>query len=209
LNRPVLEDKKRNKKIDESRILAAIQETLNGNNNAFSIIVQKYTPILYSLLYKMIGYSDETEDVVQEIFLKVYASLHKFKFPGRFLPWIYTIALNYTRTYIKKRNKRRKINFLYLDKNDKGEIRDIKQHDPGEILLHKEAERYAIKALSRLKPVYREVFLLRSMEGLSVKEVSSILKIPEGTVKTHLHRAKKNLIKILSDRDFMKPSEEK
>ena len=205
MNKPVSTYENRKEKEDESRIFIAINETLNGNNNSFSIIVEKYTPILYSLTYKMIGYTDEVEDIVQEIFLKVYASLHRFKLSSRFLPWIYTIAINHMRTYAKKRNKRKKINFLYLDKNDTGEIHDIKQIDPEEIFLLKEAEECAIRALSLLKAEYREVFLLRSLEGLSVKEVSSILKIPQGTVKTHLHRAKKMLIKILSDNDFLKP----
>ncbi|MBN2440472.1 MAG: RNA polymerase sigma factor [Spirochaetales bacterium] len=202
MNKSVLSLKKRENNDDESRILAAIQETLNGNTQSFAIIVEKYTPILYSLSYKMIGYSSEAEDVVQEIFLKVFASLDKFKISSRFLPWIYTIAINYLRSYLKKRNKQRKIRLLYMDKDEAIDFPDHKQVDPEQLFLRKEAEQAAIKALGRLRPEYRDVFLLRSLEGLSVKEVSSILNIPEGTVKIHLHRAKKDLIKMLSDSDF-------
>ena len=94
---------------------------------------------------------------------------------------------------------------MYIDKEDSIELSDTRQRDPAHVLVNKEAEKYALKALKRLKPEYREVFILRSLEGLSVKEVSIILKIPEGTVKTHLHRAKKKLIKELTNEDFLKP----
>lgn len=202
---PLSESKKGKEYDDESQILAAIQETLNNNKSAFSVIVERYTPILYSLSYKMLGYSDDAEDVVQDIFLKVFASLHKFKISSRFLPWIYTIALNHLRSFKKKRNRQKRIHLLYIDKDDSIELYDNRQGDPAQVLVDKEAEEYAQKALKRLKPEYREVFILRDLEGLSVKEVATILHIPEGTVKTHLHRAKKNLIKELTNEDFLKP----
>ena len=200
---PISEIENKIKYDDESQVLTAIQGTLNENTEAFTLIVEKYTPILYSLAYKMLGFSDETEDVVQEIFIKVFASLDKFRIKSRFLPWIYTIAINYIRSYIKKRNRR--LNLVYIDKDNSVELYDNKQKDPSQILANKEAEKLALKALTRLKPEYREVFILRSLEGLSVKEVSVILQIPEGTVKTNLHRAKKKLIKMLTEQDFLKP----
>jgi RNA polymerase sigma-70 factor, ECF subfamily len=199
------ESKKEKKYCDESQILTAIQETLNNNTNAFSLIVEKYTPILYSLLYKMCGYTDEAEDLIQEIFLKVFASLHKFRISSRFLPWIYTIAVNHIRSFKKKRSRQKKIYFLYTEKESTVELQDPKQVEPVYNLIHKEAEEFALTALNRLKPEYRTVFILRELEGLSVKEVSIILHIPEGTVKTHLHRAKKKLIKELTDKEFLKP----
>lgn len=202
---PLSESKKGKEHDDESRILASIQETLNNNTEAFSVIVKRYTPILYSLSYKILGYTDEAEDIVQEIFLKVFASLHKFKIENRFLPWIYTIALNHLRSFKKKRSRQQKIRLVHIDKENSAELCDTRQSDPAHLLVNKEAETYAWKALKKLKPEYREVFILRDLEGLSVKEVSTILNIPEGTVKTHLHRAKKKLIKELTSKDFLKP----
>ncbi|MBN2534873.1 MAG: RNA polymerase sigma factor [Spirochaetales bacterium] len=205
MNIPFSESKKGKDYNDESQILIAIQETLNNNHNAFSVIVERYTPILYSLSYKLLGYSDEAEDIVQEIFLKVFASLHKFRLTSRFLPWIYTIALNHIRSFKKKRSRQKKMHLVSIDKKDTVALSDVKQVDPAEILVNKEAEKYAQKALKRLKTEYRKIFILRDLEGLSVKEVAAILNIPEGTVKTHLHRAKKQLIKELTNEDFLKP----
>ena len=82
------------------------------------------------------------------------------------------------------------------------EIPDDKQKDPAKMVVLREEEEYALKALEKLRYEYREVFVLHNFEGLSGKKVAKILKIPEGTVKTYLHRAKKELINLLTLKDF-------
>ncbi|MBN1411337.1 MAG: sigma-70 family RNA polymerase sigma factor [Spirochaetales bacterium] len=189
-------DDKKERYPEEGAVLTSIQEILNGNKEAFSVIVNQFTPLLYSLSYRMLGNQAEAEEAVQDIFLKTYKSLNLFKLSKRFYPWIYTIAINYLRTLLKKRKSRKQDSALTFN-----ESIGVTQNnrpltpDPLEYIAQKETEEMAQAALAGLKTDYREVFILREIEGLSVAETADVLKIPEGTVKTNLFRAKQILIK--------------
>ncbi|MBN1699775.1 MAG: RNA polymerase sigma factor [Spirochaetales bacterium] len=187
----------------EADTLQAIHETLNGNTAAFSYIVESYTPLVYSLSYSILGKHHEAEEAVQEIFLKIYTGLSRFNISRRFLPWMYTIALNYLRSRLRKIKKR--LSVLSIDEIGYNNRQISPGKDPLDRFAEKEEEILAKKAVTQLRKKYREVFILRQIEGLSVSEVSSILAIPEGTVKTYLHRAKKDLVAILMKMDIMKP----
>jgi RNA polymerase sigma-70 factor (ECF subfamily) len=187
-------------KDNETHILSAIHETLNGNTNSFSVIVEQYTTLFYSLAYRMLGREDEAEEAVQEIFYKVFKSIKKFSLEKRFFPWIYTIAVNHLRSIIKKTKYIKKVQAIYIEEESASQLHDSGHNDPSQNLIKREAKTLAEKALLNLKPEYREVFILREIECLSVKEVSVILKKPEGTIKTNLHRAKKMLIKFITER---------
>ena len=129
----------------------------------------------------------------------MYRSLGKFRLSERFHPWIYTIALNWLRSNLRRRGRKRKYEspgFEYLES-----IADIKgdEKDPARQFEEREAERVAQGAIMSLRRKYREVFILRHIEGLTTEDVAKILKIPEGTVKTYLHRARQELINVLTD----------
>jgi RNA polymerase sigma-70 factor (ECF subfamily) len=195
-------NEKKQPELDEARVLHAIHETLNGNKSAFSYIVDSYTPLVYSLAYSMLGKSYEAEEAVQEIFLKLYTGLSRFDISRRFLPWLYTIALNHLRSHLRKIKQKKRIKLVSLD--EMGYNKHITNNaDPLDHFANKEAEILARKALDTLRQEYKEVFVLRQIEGLSVNEVASIMDIPEGTVKTYLHRAKKKLVTILSEKDVV------
>jgi len=179
--------------------ILAIQQSLQGKKHAFSTIIEHYTPLLYSLAYRMLGNSEEAEEAVQEIFLRVYKSLRKFRLSQRFYPWVYTIALNYLRSHLRRRWRRKKHEVLrFEDMGSEGDIQSYEK-DPSQLLEEMEGERVAQSAILTLRREYREVFVLRQIEGLSTSEVAEILKLPEGTVKTYLHRARQSLIKILTE----------
>jgi len=177
--------------------ILAIQQTLQGNKEAFSIIVNNYTPMFYTLAYRMLGNAEDAEDAVQEIFLRVYKSLTRFRLGHRFYPWIYTIAINCIRTFLKRKKRRSDNEMLQFETSLPGSSPDNETKNPSVILEVKEGEKIAQKAIISLKPKYREVFVLRHIEGLSTSDVAEILNIPEGTVKTYLHRARKEIIKKL------------
>ncbi|MFW6139316.1 MAG: RNA polymerase sigma factor [Spirochaetota bacterium] len=182
---------------NENQDLLAVQETLQGNKQAFTAIVERYTPLIYSLSYRMLGNSEEAEDAVQEIFLRVYRSLSKFRLSKRFYPWMYTIALNWLRSCLKKRKKKKES----PDLNDPKAVEYIQQKDigPQEKLEQQEGERLAQEAISMLRPEYRGVFILRHIHGFSTADVAEILHLPEGTVKTYLHRSRKALVESLKN----------
>jgi RNA polymerase sigma-70 factor (ECF subfamily) len=200
LNRLPPEKETTKNKYSESHILMAVQETLNGNSRAFYVIVERYTPLFYSLAFRMLGRKEEAEEAVQEIFYKVLKSLKNFKLGKRFFPWIYTIALNHLRSRIKTLKRRSKTEVEYIEEESVRGLHNSGQNDPSRMIINKEALSLAKDALRMLKNKYREVFILREIEGLSVKEVSEILHKPEGTIKTNLYRAKKHLIELLTDK---------
>ncbi len=182
---------------ENAEILAAVQETLNGDTSAFRTVVDRYTPLLFSLSLRMLGGREDAEEAVQEIFLKVYSSLRSFKLEKRFLPWIYTIALNHLRSSFKKRSRRRRVETV-LPHEDLAALAGDREPDaPERRLFLAHAEAVAERALLRIRHEYRAVFVLRAMEGLSVAEIADIMGIPEGTVKTFFRRARQNLAAII------------
>jgi RNA polymerase sigma factor (sigma-70 family) len=100
-------DKERGKprSFEEASDLLAIQDTLRGNRNAFAAIVERYTPLLYSLAFRMLGRGEDAEEAVQEILLRVFRTLPRFRLDRRFHPWLYTIALNYLRTGARRQRR--------------------------------------------------------------------------------------------------------
>jgi len=146
----------------------------------------------------MLGEREDAEEAVQDIFIKMYRALPGFRIGKRFRPWIYTIALNHLRTLHRK--KKLKARALELLKNQ-AVIRDQflnDNSDPGEGLIRKEALKAATGSLQILRPEYREVFVLRTIENYSVRDISEMMGIPENTVKTFYHRARRKLAQKLS-----------
>jgi RNA polymerase sigma-70 factor (ECF subfamily) len=178
--------------------LWAVQSTLSGNPAAFEEIVKRYTPLLYSLAYRLLGQGEEAEDAVQEILEKAFRSLPSFRISKRFFPWLYTIGLNHLRSMERRRKRRSRLKILTTQPQRVLESVASEQGNPVRQSELKEGERLAQEALDGLRVEYREVFVLRQVQGLSVQEVAEVLQIPEGTVKTHLHRARKQIIGFLS-----------
>jgi RNA polymerase sigma-70 factor (ECF subfamily) len=182
----------------DAQDLWAVQATLKGNPAAFEAIVRRYTPLLYSLAYRLLGQGEEAEDAVQEILEKAFRALPGFKISKRFFPWLYTIGLNHLRSLERRRKRRSRLKILTTQPQRVLESVASEQGNPVRQSELKEGERLAQEALDGLRVEYREVFVLRQVQGLSVQEVAEVLQIPEGTVKTHLHRARKQIIGFLS-----------
>lgn len=183
---------------DDADDLAAIRETISGSTESFRRLVERYTDVVYRLAFRMLRDETEAEDATQEVFLKAFDVLARFQTGRRFYPWLYTIAFNHLRTISARRDHReRAVRLPYEDRvaaSDAG--RTIGQPEPE--LLRREGERELRAALDRLPPHYRDVVVLRQFEERSVAEVAEIMEIPEGTVKTYLHRAKRALAKELA-----------
>lgn len=176
----------------EASDLHAVQRTLKGERDAFGEIVTRYTPVVFSLAARMLDSQEEAEEVTQEVFLKAFNALDRFRLDRSFYTWLYTIALNHLRSCRRKRVRRIDRSSLSYD-DEVGGGAGPRHDTPEEKLLRREALDVVQRGLGNLRPIQREVFVMRQMEGLSVADVSEILGIPEGTVKTHLHRAKRSL----------------
>ena len=182
--------------VKDSQDIELVQQ---GRVEAYSRIVRRYTPVLYSLCYRMLGDPHAAEDAVQDIFMKAYRSLSSFDTSRRFYSWIYTIAVNHLRSLNRKKKSDGHNSTPYEESTDEAIRRDRKTASPDSTAIQREGEGLAQIALSKLDQKYKEVFVLRMVEGKSVKDTSYYLDLPENTVKTYLRRARQKLIKEMKN----------
>jgi len=157
----------------------------------FEEMVQAYADKIYSLCYYMTEDPEAARDLTQETFLRAWKGLKKFRGESSVYTWLYKIALNRCRTYLKKRSKERKV---YIE-----ELREA-GWEPSVDPPHDPPEAVSVRAaLRELPPDYREVLLLYYWEEMSYEEIAEALGVPMGTVKSRLHRAKEALRRVLNE----------
>jgi len=182
---------------DDEQDVKSIQAVLNGERNAFTSIVSRYTKVLFSLSYHMTGNREEAEEAVQEIFILIFRKLHKYNQEKRFYTWMFTVAVNYLKTLVRKSNRFSPNPDLQFDDSLQYELNTLQESSPENDLIRRESGKVLQSALNRLPLKYRSVFILREVEGISIKETAAILRIPENTVKTLSRRGKDELKKII------------
>ncbi len=178
-----------------------INQILNGNMNAFTFLVNRYQKLVVHITGRLIQRQDELEDVCQEVFLKVYQNLGKYRNECKLSTWIATIAYNTSINYLRKFKKGDMISseeMLTIPV-----ISDAKALDFERIDLHQ-----YIRSQIELLPVqYRTVLTLFHLEEFSYQEIEQITGMPEGTVKSYLFRAKailKEKLKFVVDESSLK-----
>jgi RNA polymerase sigma-70 factor (ECF subfamily) len=175
-----------------------IAECLKGNTASFGLLVRRYQDRLYNTVYRLVDHAEDAQDVVQEAFLNAYQSLGSFHGDSAFFTWLYRIAVN---TAISLKRKKRVM--VRIDGRD-GEPA-IDPHDPsdfsrpGHALEQAERERLVRQALARLSPEHRAVLVMKDMEGQKYETMAEILRVPIGTVRSRLHRARLELRELLED----------
>jgi len=170
-----------------------IEETRRGNTVAFGNLVRKYQDRLYRSMVLVSGGRDEALDIVQDAFVRAMLKLDGFQQRSQFYTWLYRIAYNLA---IKARRERRRELRLYaaigwtvdLGRAAGGEPRD--DAAPEQQLERDEAHREIRRALGQLGRPYRTVVVLREIDGLSYDEIGRTLRLPVGTVRSRLHRAR-------------------
>jgi RNA polymerase sigma-70 factor (ECF subfamily) len=184
--------------MDELKI---IESCLLGNTQMFSRLIDNYKNMVYNLAYRMSNNPHEAEDISQEAFLRAYQSLARFNPSYKFSTWLYQITLN----IIRDRFKKKELNYVSLDtpvETDDSEFYPQpadSTNNPEQIIARQEDAREIQQAIHSLPLKYREVLVLRHLQDLSYIEISNILKLPAGTVKVRLYRAREQLRKILAD----------
>lgn len=140
---------------------------------------------------------EETDDLEQEVYVKVWKNAQKYKEQGSFSSWVNTIAKNVSKDYLKSAYRKRQ-DFTTSDDKILVLVQDKKQ-TPDKRLLKTERQEQILKAISELKPKFKEVILLCEIDGLSYEECSKKLKCPLGTIKSRIFNAKKELADKLQD----------
>jgi RNA polymerase sigma-70 factor (ECF subfamily) len=173
--------------IDDARL---IKDSLQGDSAAFGQLVRKYQDRLFNTVVHVAGSREEAEDVVQEAFVQAYLKLSSFHGNSAFYTWLYRIAFN-----IAVSRRRRKKNELSLDasREDAGREPTDDVESPGEHVLREERAHLVHAALASLSEEHRAILVLREMDGFEYEQISEILDLPTGTVRSRLHRARLQL----------------
>lgn len=173
-----------------------IERFLVGDPIAFEELVLLYSKRIYNYCFRMTNNSKDAEDLAQEVFIKVYKNLDKFKKESKFSTWIYAIAYN---TCVDSHRKRRYNTVSLNQDKDKKQGFDFPAKDPlpEDHLLSRERQSFLKECIVKLRPEYRSVIILRDIQNYSYKEIGDILAIPPGTVKSSISRARAALREIV------------
>jgi RNA polymerase sigma-70 factor (ECF subfamily) len=174
-----------------------------GHEKAFGQIVLAYQRRVYNIAYRMLGNKEEAKDLAQEVFLSVFESIKNLREEVKFEPWLIRITVNHCRNRWKYLQRRKYFQSDSLDdpiETEEGEIpRQV--YDPSdspETLLEKKMIQNLVqRGLLQLQEEQRELIVLRDLQGLSYEEVGKLFSLPEGTVKSKIHRARMDLKEIL------------
>lgn len=184
-------------------------QAAQGDHEAFAQIMRRYNRRLYRLAVSVIGDASEAEDVLQESYVRAFHALGGYGARGSLGAWLARIVRNEAIDRVRARDSRQSRVALRADLEDQGGEDDMNgqqehdwtddaQRDPQTITELAQLEQLLERAIERLPAMFRSVFVLREVEGLSVEETAEYLGIPLGTVKTRDYRARKLLRSSLS-----------
>ena len=168
-----------------------VAKSLQGNQLAFKELVERHHTTAFAVVRGVMGDSDDVEDVVQMVYVKVYRNLDKFRGDSKFSTWLYQIARNEAINAVKKRR-------LATTPVDDVVIAAPEQDSPEAAFRRTAAADELEQAMARIDERYREVLELRYMGERSYDEISEITGLPAGTVKTYIHRGKAALKNVMT-----------
>ena len=173
---------------DEQQLL---DEVRKGNDNAYSVLVRRHMKQAYSVAFGFLRDHDDAEDVTQEALVRAYRSLKSFRGDAEFGTWLHRIVVNLSLNRAKSRQRRAAHEVVHAAAIATVPVEETQASEEAEVRSHFE------RALHELPTMQRAVVILRHVDGLSTRQVGSILQCSEGTVKTHLFRGVKKLKKRL------------
>ena len=184
---------------DDSAVVSAF---LNGEERAFQELVERYQTRLLNFIFRTIGDRERAEDLVQEVFIRVYRHIHRFDRSKKFSTWVYTIASNLAKNELRNRSR----NPLVLFQTMKGAAREdddrpLQFEDttarPDDLFRKRHLRELVEETVAQLPDHHRQVFVLRELEGKSYEEIAEITDCNLGTVKSRLNRARNAFAEII------------
>jgi len=180
-----------------------IENCKAGDESAFAEIVLTYQKKVFNIAYRMLGNREEAKELSQEVFLSVLESIKDLREEIKFEPWLTQITLNHCRNrwkYLKRRHyfKTDSLNDPIETEDGEMERQVCDPSDNPETLFEKKmVQQFVQRGLLKLKEDQREMIVLRDLRGFSYEEIGRLLSLPEGTIKSRLHRARMDLKGIL------------
>lgn len=177
-----------------------IGDHLDGDEDSFRLLVERHIRPVFSFICRLMGDRDEAEDVTQEVFVRVWMNLAKYRAGESFRAWLYTIARNASYDWLRRR---RPAAFSEYDGDDGSNVLSETLADagplPDELAADAETGRMLADLIGRLPPHFRAVLALRRDGDLTFEEIAAVMEKPVDTVKSHYRRGLARLRRMLSD----------
>jgi RNA polymerase sigma-70 factor (ECF subfamily) len=180
-----------------------VERFKRGDRSAFSALVTRHQDAMYTLCLRQLRNPTVAEEVSQDAFLSIFKGLHRFRGEARFKTWMFRVAVNHCKNRRLYRQRRATNRHESLDQpagpDDDAPRRQLPSDATTDSRVHQQqAKRLLENAMARLDEEQRTIIVLRDLEDLSYEEISAILDLPRGTVKSRLHRARLQLTQTLS-----------
>lgn len=181
---------------DDTELIERFQQ---GDTAAFDLLFTRYQKRTHRLVQRFISNREDALDLTQDAFIRAYQGLGDFKSQCQFYSWLYRITVNLCIDFLRKKSRSE---VLLYDSDESGElpmanIPDPRSESPAKAVENKELRIHIRKAVRRLPPKQRQIFILRHWDGLSLKDIAAVVGRSDGTVKAHLLHAHRNLRKHL------------
>ncbi len=179
-----------------------VERFVGGETDSFPMLVERYEARVYSIVYGIMGSRDETEDLSQEVFIKVYENLGHFKGKSKFYTWLYRITVNVCLSAQRKKSQPNRIismsSLSGVGANAGGVELADETFSPQKVFKDRELASRIQLAINSLPGILRITFVLREFQDLSYRELARIFRCSMGTVKSRLSRARENLRQTLT-----------
>jgi RNA polymerase sigma-70 factor, ECF subfamily len=181
-----------------------VRRCLAGDAAAWEEIVQRYSRRIYNICYRFAGSSDDAQDLTQEVFIKMYRTLNTYDVErGAFMTWVTTITRNLLVDHFRKTKQERLTDSLDTASSEREDAMPLSEQIPDRgptpitTAQSRETRETVHQALQRLSPELREAVILRDLQDMDYKEIATVLKVPEGTVKSRINRGRGELARLL------------
>jgi RNA polymerase sigma factor (sigma-70 family) len=182
-------------KMDKTEDLYYIEAVRKGNVQAFSVLVEKYQKLVYTLALKLLKKPEDAEEIAQDTFVKAFQKLDTYEGKSKFSTWLYSITYNACVSELRKR----RIEFKSLDDTRITEQDEMKMHDYYREVKKEDQEKYLNLALEKLPEDDQVLVTLYYYENQSMDEISTITGLTVSNIKVKIHRARKKMYEILHE----------
>jgi RNA polymerase sigma-70 factor (ECF subfamily) len=183
---------------DDTAVVAAF---IGGEERAFQELVERYQTRLLNFIFRTIGDRERAEDLVQEVFIRVYRHIQRFDRSKKFSTWVYTIASNLAKNELRNRSRNPLVLFQTIKSNWEDEDMPLQFEDatsrPDDLYRKRHLRELVEQSVAKLPEHHRQVFVLRELEGKSYEEIAEITDCNLGTVKSRLNRARTAFASII------------
>jgi RNA polymerase sigma-70 factor, ECF subfamily len=191
--------------LEDQQTGVLVRRCVAGDAGAWEDIVRAYNRRIYNLCYRFTNSADNAEDLTQEVFIKVYRTLASYDVEkGAFTTWVTTLTRNLLVDHFRRSRMDRLTESIDAGRTEEDDSVSLSERlpdrgpSPADRLASQETQKMVQRALARISPDLREAVILRDLQDMDYKEISKVLRVPEGTVKSRINRGRTELARLLS-----------